>query len=52
MEKKWTEAFGWMMHNLVAHPISEVLHWFGLGDVGNRLHDATVPRHEPGTGRG
>ncbi len=37
-------AFGWMIHNLVAHPISEVLHWFGLTKVGDRLHDATVPR--------
>jgi hypothetical protein len=42
----------WSMHNLVAHPASEVLYWLGLGDIGNKFHDATVPEHEAGTGRG
>jgi hypothetical protein len=42
----------WTMHNLMAHPLSELLYWIGLGDLGNRLHDATIPTHEPGTGRG
>lgn len=42
----------WAVHNLVAHPLSEILHWLGLGDLGNRIHDATLPVHEEGTGRG
>lgn len=42
----------WPMHNLVGHPLSEILHWVGLGDLGDRLHDATLPKHEAGTGRG
>lgn len=42
----------WPIHNLFAHPISELLHWIGLGELGNRLHDATLPEHTPGTGRG
>jgi hypothetical protein len=47
----------WAVHNLVAHPVGEVLYWGErlLGtDLGlnNRLHDATLPTHEPGTGRG
>lgn len=42
----------WTVHNLVAHPVSEVLHLVGLGSLGDALHDATVPDHEPGTGRG
>ena len=44
--------FQWTLHNLVAHPLSEVLYQCGFEDLGNRLHDATVPKHEPGTGRG
>lgn len=44
--------FRWTLHNLIAHPLSEVLFQVGLGEWGNRLHDATIPRHEPGTGRG
>lgn len=48
----------WPMHNLVAHPLSELLHWAGVifggdgDDLGGRLHDATLPSHEPGRGRG
>lgn len=44
--------FKWTLHNLVAHPLSEVLFQVGLVELGNRIHDATVPVHEPGTGRG
>ena len=46
------DRFQWTLHNLVAHPLSEVLYQVGLGDVGNKLHDVTVPLHTPGTGRG
>lgn len=42
----------WPAHNLIAHPLSEILHWLGLGRLGNRLHDATLPVHEIGEGRG
>lgn len=42
----------WAIHNLIAHPVSEILHWLRLGDLGNRLHDRTLPAHAPGTGRG
>lgn len=52
MKRTWEEKFGWMIHNLIAHPISEVLYWFGYEKLGNRLHDATVPRHVTGAGRG
>jgi hypothetical protein len=46
------ERFQWTLHNLAAHPLSEVLYQFGLADLGNRVHDATVPAHVKGTGRG
>lgn len=46
------ENLGWAIHNLIAHPLSEVLFWCGLRSWGDRLHDATVPPHKPGTGRG
>lgn len=44
--------FQWSLHNIVAHPLSELLYLVGLENVGNRLHDITIPTHEPGTGRG
>ena len=42
---KLPKRFRWTPHNLFAHPVSEVLYWFGLGDLGNKLHDLTIPRH-------
>ncbi len=42
----------WTLHNLVAHPVSEILFLVGLDGLSNFVHDQTVPVHEPGTGRG
>jgi len=43
----------WTLHNLVAHPLSEVLFLLGAPErVYNWVHDVTIPEHEPGTGRG
>ena len=46
----------WPVHNLVAHPLSEIVHWVTCWFLGDKLsgwiHDVTVPEHNPGTGRG
>lgn len=46
----------WPVHNLIAHPLSEVIFWLTFcicGDkLSNMVHDATIPEHEKGTGRG
>jgi hypothetical protein len=34
----------WAFHNLVAHPVLQILAWCGRPDLGFRIHDATVPR--------
>lgn len=34
----------WAFHNLVAHPLMQVLALFGLGKLGLTIHDKTVPR--------
>ena len=44
--------WSWFIHNVVAHPMSEILFHLGLEDLSNRVHDTTIPVHEPGTGRG
>ena len=46
------ERFRWTAHNLVAHPLSELLFQVGLRRWSDAVHDLTVPDHEPGTGRG
>jgi hypothetical protein len=42
----------WTPHNLIAHPLSEILFLVGLEDFGNWIHDWTIPPHEKGAGRG
>lgn len=42
----------WTFHNIVAHPLSEILHLLGFEKAGGFVHDATVPSHTAGTGRG
>jgi hypothetical protein len=44
--------FQWTLHNVVVHPLSELLYQVGLESTGNWIHDATIPTHESGTGRG
>jgi len=38
----------WTLHNIVAHPLSEVLYQLGLHAASQRVHDCTVP-HASGT---
>ncbi len=42
----------WTLHNVLAHPISELLFQAGLHSWADLVHDLTVPAHKPGTGRG
>lgn len=46
------ERFQWTLHNLIAHPLSEVLFQVGLHRWSDAVHDGTVPDHVTGTGRG
>ena len=49
---KLPERWQWTCHNLLAHPLSEILYQIGKEDLGNKIHDATVPDHVKGQGRG
>jgi len=46
------ERFQWTLHNLIAHPLSELLFQIGLRRWSDRVHDLTIPEHVAGTGRG
>lgn len=41
---KLPERFRWSLHNLVAHPLSELLYQVGLREWSDRVHDLTVTR--------
>jgi len=49
---KLPERYRWSVHNLLAHPLSELLFQVGLRRWSDKVHDITVPDHEAGTGRG
>ena len=36
--------FSFALHNLIGHPVMEVLHWFGRDDWGDKVHAWTLPR--------
>jgi hypothetical protein len=43
----------WAPHNIIAHPVSELIFIVtGNEHVGNAIHDATLPFHKEGEGRG
>lgn len=44
--------FKWSLHNIVAHPLSEIIYLVGFERASNWIHDITTPEHESGTGRG
>ncbi len=40
---RWARS-GWALHNLVGHPLLQLLAWAGRTPLGLRVHDATIPR--------
>lgn len=46
----------WPVHNLISHPLSEIVYWCTFPFFGDKIsgwiHDATIPDHTHGTGRG
>jgi hypothetical protein len=51
---KLPQRIRWTPHNLIAHPVSEIVYLVTGSDdgFGGWLHDATIPTHVKGTGRG
>lgn len=33
----------WTVHNIIGHPLMEILHLMGFKELGERVHDATTP---------
>ena len=42
----------WTVHNLVGHPVSEILYLLGFEKTSDKIHDRTLPDHPEGEGRG
>ena len=39
---RWAKH-SWAVHNLVAHPLLQILAWLGFPKLGMRIHDRTQP---------
>jgi len=46
------EHFRWSFHNLIAHPLSEIVFLLGFEELSNKIHDKSIPEHEVNQGRG
>ena len=44
--KRIKKHFAYSIHNLIAHPLMELLHLFGFTKIGDALHDYTLPKQE------
>ena len=42
MKSKYSYTF----HNIIAHPLMEILHLLGLTKLGDKIHDSTLPKEE------
>lgn len=43
--------FKWSLHNILGHPLSEIMHLIGFEQASNWIHDTTMPDHDPDTER-
>ncbi|MAH45887.1 hypothetical protein CMI37_08650 [Candidatus Pacearchaeota archaeon] len=41
--KLFYNHFKYTIHNLIAHPLMEILHLVGLSTLGNHVHNLTLP---------
>ena len=46
MINKLPKRFQWTIHNLIAHPLMEILFQLGFKKLSELVHDSTVPKLE------
>ena len=39
---KWKKG-AWAVHNIIGHPLMQILAWLGMGKLAVKLHDVTTP---------
>ena len=52
LSQKFRNHFKWTFHNLVAHPLSEIVWLFGFKSLSGWIHDASIPSDHEEEGRG
>ena len=44
LRKKTKNHFRWSFHNLIAHPLSEIVHLIGFTNLSDKIHNNTIPK--------
>ena len=42
---KFKKHFKWTFHNIVAHPLCEIVHLLGASQLSEKIHDSTIPQN-------
>ena len=43
---KLPKKFKWTIHNVIAHPLSEIVHLVGASVLSEKIHDCTIPDND------
>ena len=43
---KLPKRFQWTIHNVIAHPLMEILYQMGFKELSSKIHDSTTPKEE------
>ena len=43
---KLPKKFKWTIHNVIAHPLSEIAHLVGASVLSEKIHDCTIPDND------
>ena len=49
---KLPERFQWTIHNMIAHPMMEVLYQLGFDRLSTKVHDCTMPSNDQNDNNG
>lgn len=44
LREKTSEHFRWTFHNIIGHPLSEIVYIFGFKNLSNKIHNQTIPK--------
>jgi len=33
----------WAVHNLIGHPLMQIMNWLNKNDIAKKIHDGTLP---------
>lgn len=45
-KRSGNKNFWWAIHNVIAHPLSELFFWLRLNQASNWIHEETIPIHD------